>query len=110
MIELIKEAIKTKSTLSFTYKGQKRIVEPHHIGIYGDKDQIHVYQLNFPNRGWKNFIVSSILDIRIHPFTTFNPQATYNPINCKYSIISVSVVDAFINEPDGSSDSNAFKI
>lgn len=101
MIDTIIEAIKNQNTISFFYNGQRRVVEPHHLGIFGAKNQIHAYQINsgFSNSGWKNFIVSSMQDISINS-SIFTPQSDYNPSGSRYSSICISVFDPVINDPN----------
>ncbi|MFO3030926.1 hypothetical protein SCP33_15245, partial [Legionella pneumophila serogroup 1] len=88
MLDIISEAIRKQNTISFSYGGQRRIVEPHHLGVFGINEQIHGYQTNsgFSNPGWKNFIVSHIQDISVNS-STFTPQSNYNPIGSRYSSI-----------------------
>ncbi|CAM2997084.1 hypothetical protein [Legionella worsleiensis] len=100
MNNILIDAIQNKKTISFSYHGKKRVVQPHHLGVFGIHDQIHAYQVNseFTTPGWKNFIVSSMQDICINQLNLFVPQSTYNPSNSKYSRIYASVLD--INNSD----------
>ncbi len=110
MIDIIIKAIKNQNTISFSYNGQKRVVEPHHLGVFGTNEQIHGYQVNseFSRSGWKNFIVSSMQDISINS-SIFTPQRDYNPSGSRYSSIYISVLDPIIKDPNGPNDGSNFQ-
>jgi predicted DNA-binding transcriptional regulator YafY len=87
-------AIKEKNLIKFIYKERPRLVEPYHIGVYGNKVQLHAYDAEdyYSIPGWKNFIVSEMQDILILP-PHFKARADYSPNYSQYKTISLCIPD-----------------
>lgn len=91
----IKHAIQNHLQLKFTYDGHERTVNPHHLGILGGELQIHAYQVHDgshsgADRGWKNFHVSQIENLK-ELTMSFIPEESYHPSNSRYTEIFIQV-------------------
>jgi len=89
---ILEEAIENKHPLSFSYDGLERVAEPHHYGLYGKENQLHLhaYQTEGKSKNdkvpeWKNFAVDKIMNLDIKKDETFEVRGTYDPTGAKYS-------------------------
>lgn len=70
MDQLIKAAIANKQLVEFTYRGLRRVAEPHVYGTLRDKYQLLTYQVagesssgGLPN--WRRVELSEVSDMRV---------------------------------------------
>ena len=86
MTEAVLNAIKEKRLLSFTYQGQRRVVEPHIYGRNAAGNDILTawfvqgYSESLSVPGWRSYLVSEARDLVQldemfeHPRPGFNPS------------------------------------
>lgn len=93
----IEKAIEGKRTISCDYHEFHRVIEPHHDGLLGGKDQVHCYQTEGDSEsesgnppGWRNFVISEIENLEINE-DGFSVRGDHNPSGSKYSKIYKSV-------------------
>lgn len=93
---ILNDAISQKKTISFTYDGLDRVVEPHHYGILKGTEQLHAYQVHGESKSgdlpeWRNFKLKMIDRIALND-TSFETEISYNPGNSKYYKIIKKIV------------------
>lgn len=81
---VLREALATRSVVTFTYKGQARTVEPHALGKAGDdKPALLAWQTaggsnTEPPPGWRVFIVAEIAGLKVTDKKFEKPRADYS--------------------------------
>ncbi len=96
---LIRQAIKERRALEFTYHGYPRRVEPHALGqVKDDRLALLAWQVaggsqSEPPPGWRTFIVAEIGALRLTP-EKFSPRPDYHPERAKLKNISAEVTAA----------------
>ncbi|HSI10164.1 MAG TPA: WYL domain-containing protein [Rariglobus sp.] len=81
---VLREALRTRAVVTFTYKGQARTVEPHALGMAGDdKPALLAWQTSGgsntePPSGWRVFIVAEIAGLKVTERKFEKPRADYN--------------------------------
>lgn len=75
------EAIRTRSAISFIYKGSARTVEPHLVGFDDDGDlTLSAWQLTGGSgSGWRDFHVSNMSGLSTTGEHFQGPRKGYNP-------------------------------
>jgi predicted DNA-binding transcriptional regulator YafY len=80
---VLREALKARSVVTFTYKGQARTVEPHALGkANDDKPALLAWQTaggsnTEPPPGWRVFIVAEITDLKATERNFEKPRDDY---------------------------------
>ncbi len=82
MINLIKEAIKNKQILSFSYDGMNRVVEPHALGITSKENTVlRCYQIQGGhknnNHTWDLCSLKKIVNLSTTGNTFIGPRLGY---------------------------------
>ncbi len=81
---MLREALRTRSVVTFNYKGQERTAEPHALGKAGDdKPALLAWQTSGgsntePPPGWRVFIVAEIAGLKVTEKKFEKPRADYN--------------------------------
>ena len=81
---VLREALRTRSVVTFTYKGQARTVEPHALGkASDDKPALLAWQTSGgsntePPPGWRVFIVAEIEGLAVTTEKFEKPRADYS--------------------------------
>lgn len=77
---LICQAIADRRTLTFTYKGTHRVVEPHLVGYDGDGDlTLSAWQLSGGSgQGFRDFHLSKLTALATGQHTFAGPRPGYN--------------------------------
>jgi predicted DNA-binding transcriptional regulator YafY len=84
---LVCAAIASKSTVSFTYSGTQRIVEPHSHGFAASgKELLRAYQTqgigkSSANEGWRLFAIDNILDLQLLDQSFAEPRRGFVPLD-----------------------------
>ena len=98
MKDLICKAIRERKVISFTYKGQKRIVEPFTLGYLETTSNLSLSAWwiggfsetkKFPH--WRLYTVSKISNIVIENAPASNYQNGYNPRDSRMKSIICTV-------------------
>ncbi|MCP0914841.1 MULTISPECIES: WYL domain-containing protein [Legionella] len=91
----LKQAMASKNTVSFIYKGKPRTVEPYHYGQLGGKEQLHCYQIRGESNSrvpeWKNFMLAKIQQLTVNFQEHFTIRNSYKPSNSHYTTITQAV-------------------
>lgn len=83
-VDVLREALRTRSVVTFTYKGQARTVEPHALGKAGDdKPALLAWQTSGgsntePPPGWRVFLVAEIAGLKVTEKKFEKPRADYS--------------------------------
>lgn len=78
--EQICEAIRNKRVISFSYKMQVRVVEPHLLGFDGDGDlTLSAWQTSGLKPGWRDFHVAKLSGLSATGQTFAKSRPGYNP-------------------------------
>ena len=81
---VLSQALRTRSVVTFTYKGQARTVEPHALGKTNeDKPALLAWQTEGgsntePPPGWRLFIVAEIVGLTVTAEKFEKPRADYS--------------------------------
>jgi predicted DNA-binding transcriptional regulator YafY len=82
--DVLREALRTRSVVTFTYKGQARTVEPHALGkANDDKPALLAWQTSGgsntePPPGWRVFIVAEIAGLKVTEKKFEKPRDDYS--------------------------------
>lgn len=94
---VLTEALKGRSVVTFTYKGQARTVEPHALGkANDDKPALLAWQTSGgsntePPPGWRVFLVADIEELKATGKTFEKPRADYGAMGRGLKSVDVEV-------------------
>jgi len=80
MQSIICAAIQARQTLTLSYKGSQRTVEPHLLGYDSDGDlTLSAWQVTGTNPGWRDFHVAKASGLSKAGGNFAGPRPGYNP-------------------------------
>lgn len=92
MIEEIKNAINNKQLISFVYKDEIRVVEPHLVGVnIHKKPSLRAWQVSGEKPGWKLFHVDRIEIFTQTELFFSGTRPNYNPKDKQMEVILESL-------------------
>lgn len=94
--EVLAKAINHRKLVTFYYENKKRIVEPYHYGMLGEKLQLHCFQVEGDSESggipqWRNFQLTLIKKPHIQSKSHFSIRTSYHPENSHYTPIEKAV-------------------
>jgi hypothetical protein len=98
MRELICDAIGKRLRLSFTYLGQRRVVEPHLCGRTEAGDELMLgyvvagHSSSGPLPGWRNYRLSEMHDVQLSNEGFENPRPGFNPQDPRFAVVFCQIV------------------
>lgn len=81
--EVVREALRERRVVTFTYKGRERVAEPHALGKAGDdRPALLAWQTagdgnTEPPPGWRVFVLAEISGLKATGATFAGPRADY---------------------------------